>query len=618
MKATITFILFFIWFLNDTNAQVGTGEIPSGLKYKIDNSKLSAQIYKFVPPQISEPLDKEPLLRGFSIAVQNHFFEIATRYELPDNTVLWQLKIHVPGAQQLGVVFSDIHISENDKLFIYEPDGKYFTGAFTNKNNRDHGFLSTQVLPGSELIIEYHSINDPYNNIPNFQVEELIYLFSDPQNDKSSGPCNVNINCPEGELLQKQKRGVARILLRSGSNWFNCSGSLVNTIQENGAPYFLTADHCGANASDADYLVWQFYFNNEYPDCPNTGNVPDNMVVTGSTVLAKASVQGGSDFKLLQLEEDVPETWNPYYNGWSRSSRAADYGTSIHHPSGDAKKVSTFVTEPTTATFSGGLAGAFWRTIWAETQSGHGVTEGGSSGSPLFDQDGLIIGTLTGGGASCSNPILPDFYGKFYNHWQSNGETESTSLQPWLDPENEDPLYLYGYDPNAKTNFVKVDIFPAPGGTVTGQGYYAENEVVKLLATPGAGFTFLNWTDTLGQTLSSNTSFQFTMPDKERRIFANFQETQINVPEIYADEKILVFPNPANHEVYLSFKDYYGNAEIKVFNTTGIIMISESVAIESDNHKLRLPLSGMKPGIYFVSIKIDDTVTNHKLIITRK
>ncbi|MBW6481105.1 MAG: T9SS type A sorting domain-containing protein [Bacteroidales bacterium] len=615
MKAVIPFIIFFVWFLYDTDAQVNTGEIPTGLTYKIDNSNLSAQKYYFTPPQISESLDKEPLLRGFSIAVNSHFSENATRYDLPDNTVLWQLKILVPGAEQLGVVFADIHIPENDKLFIYETSGKYYAGAFTYKNNRDHGILSTRVLPGSELIVEYHSANDPQNHIPGFKIEELIYLFSDPQTDKSSGPCNVNINCPEGEIWQKQKRGVARILLRSGSSWFNCSGSLVNNTLENGAPYFLTADHCGANASAADYLVWQFYFNNEYTDCTNTGNAPNNNVITGSTVLAKAPVQGGTDFKLLELDEEVPETWNPYYNGWSRSSRAAEYGVSIHHPSGDAKKISTFVTEPTTATFTGGLAGAFWRTIWAETESGHGVTEGGSSGSPLFDQNGLIIGTLTGGGASCTNPILPDFYGKFYRHWQSNGETETTSLQPWLDPENEDPLFLYGYDPNASTNFVKVDIFPALGGIVTGQGYYAENEVVRLHATANTGFTFLNWTDTLGQTLATNTSFQFTMPDKERKILANFKATEVNVPEIHAEENILVYPNPATNEVYMSFRNYQGDAEIKVFNITGNVIISESLKIYSDDYRLRLPLKGLKPGIYFINVKAGDQISNLKLIV---
>ncbi len=618
MRAIISFILLFIWFLLDTNAQVSNAEIPSGLKYNIDNSKLTKQIFKFTPPPVSDSFIKEPMLRGFSIPVQSRYSEIATRFELEDNTVLWQLKIHVPDAHKLGVVFADIHIPENDKLFIYDPAGKFFAGAFTYKNNRDHGILSTQVLPGSELIIEYHSVNDNKNNIPGFKIEELIYLFPDTETDKSSGPCNVNINCPEGDLWQKQKRGVARILLRSGTTWFNCTGSLVNNTLENGAPYFLTSDHCGANASAADYLVWQFFFNYEYPGCSNTGNVPDTMVITGSTVLAKAPVQGGTDFKLLQLEEDVPDYWNPYYNGWSRSSRSTEHGVGIHHPLGDAKKISTFKTEPTTATFTGGLANAFWRIIWAETQSGHGVTEGGSSGSPIFDQDGLIIGTLTGGGASCSSPTSADFYGKFYRHWQSNGESETTSLQPWLDPENEDSLFLFGYDPNAKTNFVEVDIFPSLGGTVAGQGFYAENETVILQAIPKDGYTFVNWTDTLGHILSANTSFQFTMPDKKTRVFANFDETQINVPEISVSEKVIVFPNPADYEVHISLDNFYGTAEIRLFSTIGTLVISESVTINSDDQKIVLPLSGMKPGIYFISVKMGNKVSSHKLIVNPK
>jgi len=618
MRAPIIFIILIIWFSDGINAQISTGEIPSGLKYNIDNSKLTEQIYKFIPPETPERTDNEPPVIGFSIPVQSRYFENATSYELADQTVLWQLKIHVPGAHQLGVVFSEIQIPENDKLFIYNPSGNYFAGAFTHINNRDHGILSTQVLPGSELIIEYHSVNDHKNNLPGFKLEELIYLFPEPKSEKSSGPCHVNINCPEGELWQKQKRGIARILLREDDKWYWCTGSLVNNTLENGAPYFLTSDHCGPNASADDYLAWQFFFNYEYPGCPNTGSVPNTMVIKGSTVLAKAPLQGGTDFKLLQLEEDVPETWNPYYNGWSRSSRSAEHGVGIHHPRGDAKKISTFITEPTTATYPWGLPGGFWRIIWAETQSGHGVTEPGSSGSSIFDQDGLIIGTLTGGGATCSNPTQADFYGKFYRHWQSNGETESTSLQPWLDPENEDPLVLFGYDPNAKTNFVKVDIFPASGGSITGPGYYAENEMVRLQATPNDGYTFINWTDTLGQILSANTSFEFTMPDKKTKVFANFDETQINVPEISASEEVTVFPNPADYEVHISLENFYGKAEIRLFSTVGYLLISESVAINSDDQKIVLSLSGMKPGIYFISVKMDNKISNHKLIVNPK
>ena len=615
MRAIIIFFIIITVFFHSAIAQISTGEVPAGLKYGIDSSKLSSQIYDFTPPKTSESGDKGPMLAGFSIPVHSRYSENAVMFELPDNTVLWQLKIEVPGAQKLGVVFTDFFIPENDKLFIYNPSGKQYIGAFTHRNIREHGILSTQALPGSEIIIEYHSINNPYKNTPEFLVEELIYVFSDSGTEKSSGPCNVNINCPEGDMWQKQKRGIARILLRSGNSWFNCSGSLVNNTLEDGAPYFLTADHCGANASADDYLVWQFYFNNEYWGCTSTGNVPDTMVVTGSTVLAKASVQGGTDFKLLQLEENVPDYWNPYYNGWSRSSGSPEHGVGIHHPSGDAKKISTFISEPTTATFTGGQTGGFWRLIWAETQSGHGVTEGGSSGSPVFDQDGLIIGTLTGGGASCNNPTFPDFYGKFYRHWLSNGETESKILQPWLDPENEDPLVLYGYDPNAKTNFVKVDVFPATGGTVRGKGYFAENESVSLKAIANEEYSFFNWTDTLGHILSTDTILQFSMPDKEIKVFANFDKIQINVPEVITNEKITIFPNPAVNHVNLILENVYGTAEIRLFSSTGTLMINESVIIYNDYHQIAFPLKGIKQGIYFLIIKTGDKVLNHKLIV---
>jgi hypothetical protein len=74
--------------------------------------------------------------------------------------------------------------------------------------------------------------------------------------------------------------------------------------------------------------------------------------------------------------------------------------------------------------------------LWAETENGWGVTEGGSSGSPIFDVYGRIIGTLTGGQASCTSTQAPDYYGKFSYHWDSNGIQDTQQLKPWLDPDN--------------------------------------------------------------------------------------------------------------------------------------------------------------------------------------
>lgn len=85
-----------------------------------------------------------------------------------------------------------------------------------------------------------------------------------------------------------------------------------------------------------------------------------------------------------------------------------------------------------------------------------GVTEPGSSGSPLFDQEGRIIGQLFGGGAACAGTNdngAFDYYGRVGVSWEGGG-TSSTRLRDWLDPQNSgrdtmDPypsLTVYPYD----------------------------------------------------------------------------------------------------------------------------------------------------------------------------
>ena len=78
-----------------------------------------------------------------------------------------------------------------------------------------------------------------------------------------------------------------------------------------------------------------------------------------------------------------------------RENTASPNGVGIHHPAGDEKKISTYSRNDDQCglgrypTPTGVLSG--------RDSNGWGVTEGGSSGSPLFNNNGLIIGTLTGG-----------------------------------------------------------------------------------------------------------------------------------------------------------------------------------------------------------------------------
>jgi hypothetical protein len=124
--------------------------------------------------------------------------------------------------------------------------------------------------------------------------------------------------------------------------------------------------------------------------------------VSGSQLLANS---GGSDVALLRLNTTPPANYNVFYTGWDKTGTAPTSSTAIHHPSGDVKKISFDNNAATNGNFGGAQC---WRILnWED-----GTTEGGSSGSGLWNQNGLLVGQLFGGQASCSNNIN-DYYGKF-------------------------------------------------------------------------------------------------------------------------------------------------------------------------------------------------------------
>jgi len=107
-----------------------------------------------------------------------------------------------------------------------------------------------------------------------------------------------------------------------------------------------------------------------------------------------------------------------------------------------------------------------WKVVWVETPTNWGVTEGGSSGSPIFDEQGRIVGSLSGGLASCANPEGPDYYGKFSYHWESNGNHDTTRLKPWLDPDDTGTVILDGSTMGEQENNVHIAkellVYPNP------------------------------------------------------------------------------------------------------------------------------------------------------------
>lgn len=401
---------------------------------------------------------------------------------LPDGTRIWQLRLQAQGAIALTLYYSDFHIPDGGKLFIYNANKSQVLGAYTGRTNPPTKEYATQFVAGDDLILEYATA--PSGEMPRLRISGVGYgynhlsVVSSHTNlregeEEWSGPCMVNINCEEGANWQNQKKGVCHTIQRIGEFTYICSGSLVNNTAKDKKPYILTAYHCAQNmgenlvATDEDLNQWMFVFNWEHTGCSNESEVAEAKVMTGCSRKALSPIKDGSDGLLLLLNQQIPSDYDVFYNGWDRTNKISLSGVGIHHPGGDYKKISTYGNYPImTATWinkNSGLSGtinAHWDATFDKTPNGHSVTEGGSSGSPLFNQDGLIIGTLSGGGSTCEYPEGLNLYGKLSFHWDKYGTEDSSRMDIWLDPLHTGATHLAGMTDEGKT----ISILKAPDG----------------------------------------------------------------------------------------------------------------------------------------------------------
>lgn len=384
-----------------------------------------------------------------------------------DGREIWRSRIHAAKARSINLAFSQFRLPEGAELHLFSEDGEYRIRPFTAADNKPHGELWTPVIQGDTLVLELQVPAEARNQVV-LEIGSINYGyrgFFEPAAVRS-GACNVDVVCPEGDDWQYPISTVA--VISTGGSTF-CTGFMVNNVEYDGTPYFMTANHCSINSGNAASLVTYWNYENStcrVPGSPESGGPGDGTLDqfnTGSTFRAALA---DSDFTLVELDDQPDPSWEVGYAGWDARDQATDWAVAIHHPSTDEKRIS-FEDDPTSITdYLSDTVDPSQTHIRVEDWD-VGTTEPGSSGSPLFSPEGRVIGQLHGGYAACGNDDA-DWYGRIAYSWDTGGSAASR-LKDWLDPNDTGTLVVdglgeegFGLEPEAESisqcGFADIDL----------------------------------------------------------------------------------------------------------------------------------------------------------------
>lgn len=343
---------------------------------------------------------------------------------------IWRTRIESQNAFSLHLLFDAFRLSPQGRFYVYSdvPDSP-IQGPFTARDNREDFVFATAPLPGAALTLEYVEPIDGPRGI--FHVSHVVHGYRDAfafaarakaGTQNASGSCNVNVNCPQGASLQDVKQSVALLVIGGGT----CSGVLLNNTAQDGARLLLTANHCAVGGPSPGQ--WSFVFNFESSTCIGSpGSKVDT--VSGATLIQKGA---SADYCLVRINPAIPPAFKVYFAGYDATGAPVANSAGIHHPGGDLRKICFDNESAGKGTWNGA-------DTWRIAKWDLGVTEPGSSGSPLFDPNKLVVGQLYGGTAACGNPI-DDFYGRLET------SVKNANVAAALDPLGNAPTTLQGVD----------------------------------------------------------------------------------------------------------------------------------------------------------------------------
>ncbi len=362
--------------------------------------------------------------------------------------MIWQIGFSAPKARSLNFLISKLNLPKGSEMYMISKDKRIVHGPILPEMIYEKSYAS-DIIQSTDvsIMVKTDKLNMQHFNIHIDAVcQGIKYGSGERLGFGESASCNYDVNCPQGSGWEKERDAVLTTYV---NGQFFCSGTLLNNQCQDFKPYFLTAEHCMDADIEQNFWEWLFIFKYEAnnPLCP--GKQPLNgyngtwFTMSGSQLRAKYKP---TDFGLLEINGSLPRRPDVALAGWDRTGNIPTSGVGIHHPFGDAKKISIENNQFTISNYPDfNNNPEYWSVIYDQ-----GITQGGSSGSGLFDNNKRLVGNLRGAyGNGCNNgqnlhndncwciDYFPSNsrYGRFDISWWGGG-TNNTRLWNWLNSAN--------------------------------------------------------------------------------------------------------------------------------------------------------------------------------------
>jgi hypothetical protein len=440
--------------------------LRTALKAVLQPAALNARVRVGITPQEQADLEAPPsrgaplrigLVKAVTPAVNvvgGQGLNRGTIQENADGSMVWALTITSPDAQAIRAHFTDFSLPPDAEMYFYSLSGAAH-GPYIGQGRNGTGEFWTRAISAESGVIQLHFAPADRGQI-SFTLADVGHISGRPprpvyRSSHDDWPCSDNVaclvdaNCGSVGPAEAAKDAVAKIEWIQNPYIYTCTGGLIaDTDGSSQIPYFLTANHC-ENKSRSN-MEFYFHFSTDSCNgaCPDDYWSPDPVPPSamGATIVATSS---DGDFSLFTMDETPPG--DTTYLGWNNSPIAYTDGASLYRISNanyGPQVYSQHDVDANTDTCQGWPRG---ERIYSKDITG--ATMGGSSGSPVLNSSGEIVGQLSGCcgfncGDECDSQDNWTVDGALAYYWDSVSEYLDPDGGCTGDPECDDGLFCTG------------------------------------------------------------------------------------------------------------------------------------------------------------------------------